>query len=98
MYTALYEQLGWALRAPAAAQGSLEEVLEEVASRLPPILDWGRPNASSRAAVESCRPHTAEGVLHLDREPDVTQTLLLADGLRMDELQALHFLREASLR
>lgn len=57
------------------------------------IWDLKSANAESRKAVESCRPLTIDGPIQLDRDPDVTQILLLSDAFGIDELVALQLVQ-----
>jgi nuclear pore complex protein Nup205 len=46
-------------------------------------------NAASRAIVEPGTVHTTQGVVTLDKVPDVQEIILLADEMKLDELVAL---------
>lgn len=53
------------------------------------ILSFKSNNAASRAIVESGTVHTTQGLVTLDKVPDVQEIILLADEMKLDELVAL---------
>lgn len=93
------KDLFWLLGGDQPADpSSLQASLIALGVALEPALHPPARNAKSRSEVLSGTPMTSEGRITLDPEPDVRETLLLADELDLDELVALRYIQAACER